>query len=192
MLDRERDRPLGGLREESNRTLAPVSDGLHAAGDDLLRKAARAVASGEEDRAYRYIQRALDLPFDEHERIVPAWLSASMLIFTTITDRLDTSPEDDDSWLTAAEQVLQRCDPAAVPALLGSLATIVGDRSLPQVQARRCRRLVGDASADAWDEHEPVERHERFCAIQSVVAAAIDYQRHVPPRQAELGRWYRP
>lgn len=42
--------------------------------------------------------------------------------------------------------------------------------------------LVGDASADAWDEHEPIEHHDRFCAIRSVVAAAIDYQRQVPPR----------
>ncbi len=182
ILDRERDRPLGGLREESNRTLAPVSDGLHAAGDHLLRKAARAVASGDEKRACRFIERALDPPFDEHERIGPAWLSASMLIFTAINDRLDTCPEDDDSWLTAAEQVLQRCGPAAAPALLGSLAAIVGDRSLPRAQARRCRRLVGDASADAWDEHEPVERHVRYGAVRSVVSAVVDYQRQVPPR----------
>jgi hypothetical protein len=72
-----------------------------------------------------------------------------MLIFITINDHLDACPENDDSWLTAAEHVLQRCDPVAVPALLGSLAAIVGDRSLPRAHAQRCRRLVGDASVVA-------------------------------------------
>lgn len=180
MLDRERERPLGGLRDRSNRVLAPVSEGLHTALDNLLRKAARALSSGDEDQSRRYVERALDLPFDEHERIGPAWFSASMLLFTTISDRLDVSPEDDDSWLTAAEQALQRCDPAAVPALLGALAAIAHDRELARAEARRCRRLVGAAPADAWDENEPADRNDRLHAILAVVAATIDYQRQAP------------
>jgi len=44
-----------------------VSEGLHTAGDNLLRKAARALSSGDEAQSRRYVERALDLPFDEHE-----------------------------------------------------------------------------------------------------------------------------
>ncbi len=182
MLDRERERPLGGLRDRSNRVLAPVSEGLHAAGDNLLRKAVRALSSGDVDRARRYVERAVDLPFDEHERIGPAWFSASMLLFTAISDRLDVTPEGDDSWLTAAEQVQQRCDPAAEPALLGALAAIAHDAELSRSELRRCRRLVGAIPADAWNEHEPVDRQDRLNAILAVVAATVDYRRQAAVR----------
>jgi hypothetical protein len=179
MLDRERERPLGGLRDRSNRVLGPVSEGLHAAGDNLLRKAARALSSGDEDRARRYVERAVDLPFDEHERIGPAWFSASMLLFTAISDQLDVTPEGDNSWLTAAEQVLQRCEPAE-PALLGALAAIANNAELSRpncgdaaVSSGLCRPTPGTST-------NPADRQDRLRAIQAVVAATIDCRRQVP------------
>lgn len=177
-VEQERARPLGMVREQSNRTMAPVSRGLRKACDNLLGKAGRAIYEGEEDRARRYVGRAVDLPFDEHEQVAPAWWAVEMMLFNAISDRLEVCSEDDDSWLTAAEQIMPRCDEAAAVALRASLAAIVEDRTLSDGEGARCRHLVGQATTEDWRRREPADRQEQVDDVLSVVRATVDYWRH--------------
>jgi hypothetical protein len=57
----------------SNLIKAEVSDGLQEAGRNLLDKAFRAARAGEAPRARGYVERAVRLPFDEHEQCGTAW-----------------------------------------------------------------------------------------------------------------------
>jgi hypothetical protein len=74
VLDRARQRPLADLMIASNHTLGPASSGLHEAADNLLRKAVGAVRDGDGTRARRFVERALELPFDELSRLLPGGL----------------------------------------------------------------------------------------------------------------------
>ncbi len=179
VIELEARRPFGELIISSNHTLGPVSQGLHQAADNLLHKAVRAIRAGDEARAGTFVERALQLPFDDHEKMSPAWWSASLMLFCAITDRLEVSEDDDDAWLTAAEQALTQCDSLALPALLGALTAIVGDYSLSVGEARRCRKLVGTTSADEWNDNEPADREQRLSAILAVLHCVIDYENHV-------------
>jgi hypothetical protein len=73
-LQAERDRPLGALRTPSNRIMAGVSHGLQIAADNLLTKALKAMMIGDPAKAQGYVERAVRLPFDEHEQNDPAWV----------------------------------------------------------------------------------------------------------------------
>ena len=98
--------PFGHVELVSGRTLAPFSRAGLSAADNLLAKADRALAEGDELRAARYVDRAVALNYDDHEQTAPAAFAASMMLFNAVIDALEGSSEGDSRWLDAAVEAL--------------------------------------------------------------------------------------
>lgn len=177
VADHHRERPLGALHTSSDRVLGPVSHGLSAGAENLLSKAIRALDAGDDVRARGLVERAMRLPFDEHEQVLPGWWEASMLLFSAVDDRLQSCDEHDTTWLDAAEDVLSRADPRAAVSLRQSLIAIANDYALPASQARRCRRAAGTLSPDARLTHMPDDHAERVEVVMALLALVLDYDR---------------
>jgi hypothetical protein len=132
-------RPLGDVTSVSGRTLRPFSQASHEAASNLLAKARRALARGDADRATRYVDRAVALPFDAHERALPAAWSAHLDLFCLVTDALDRSAPDDSAWLAAALDVLSTAEDEARFDLRDVLQVIDQDYLLNRDEHRRLR-----------------------------------------------------
>ncbi|HEX8497300.1 MAG TPA: hypothetical protein VF661_08910 [Actinomycetales bacterium] len=174
-LEAERALPLGNVREASNRLLSPVSRSMSDAASNLLAKAVRALESGDDAHARRFVERALALPFDEHEELLPGWWEAHMFIYTSVAERLETCAAGDTSWLDVAEVVLDGADPRAAAALRESMPSLAEDHDLSPSELRRCRRLAGDLRPDYWNEHVPDDPTERVDVVMGVVALVLAY-----------------
>jgi hypothetical protein len=98
--------PFGDVELVSERTLAPFSEASRAAADNLLRKAADALARGDRERTERFVQRAVALPYDRREQGAPAAMAAAMVLYDAVTEALETSDSGDSRWLDAALAVL--------------------------------------------------------------------------------------
>jgi hypothetical protein len=181
LLRAERDRPFGNAQIGSDQINSDVSQGLQRAAENLLARAVQATVGGEPDRARHYVERAIELPFDEYEEVDTAWWATEMLIFTKVTDALEDGGEADTAWLDAAEKVLPGAQASASLVLRGSLAAIVHDYELAPRELRRCRSLADNADPNAWDEGSPAEPGDRIEAILAVVRLAVVYD-------AELAR----
>ncbi len=70
----------------SNRLDQSFSAASMEAADNLLGKALRRLEEGNQERAQAFIQRALSLPYDEHEELHPASWSAYMALFMPLSD----------------------------------------------------------------------------------------------------------
>lgn len=176
-LDAERVRPLGRARESSHHLLSPVSDALSEAAGHLLVKAIRALDAGDDVRARRFVDRALALPYDEHEELLPGWWEASMFLDTTVAHRLETCAAGDTSWLDAAEAVLADADPRSAEALRASLPTFADDHALSAGELRRCRRAAGGLRPDHWVDNMVDDPAERADVVLGVLAMILAYTR---------------
>lgn len=98
--------PFGGLDALWRRKLGESSVALLEGAENLL---AKAVKWWQDDRprALGYIERASRLPFDDHERVLPAASAAGFLLYTMVVDEFEDCPEGDTLWLDAALQVLE-------------------------------------------------------------------------------------
>lgn len=105
-LRQQADRPFGDAELASGRTLAPFSQALMSAADNLLAKSERALGNEDPERAGRFIERAVALQYDEHEQTAPAANAATMLLFEIVTDALERSVEGETRWLDAAVAVM--------------------------------------------------------------------------------------
>lgn len=170
------DGPFGDARLRSNRIQAGVSLGLQAAARNLLTKAVRAVAAGDEAQARGYVQRALRLPVDEHEEIHPSRLAALMLLFGAVTDAMEACPEDDTAWLDAAEQAMGTASDDARQVLLYTLWAIANDYQLQPHEARRIRTMVGDTEPPDWSRQEQPDPAIAVPAILDIVHTFATYQ----------------
>lgn len=133
------DRPFDDVDSVSGRTLQPFSEASHARADNLLVKAARALARGDADRATRYVDRAVALPFDPHEQAMPAALSAHLQLFCRVCDALEMSAPGDSAWLQAALDVLSAADDLARFDLRDVLEVIDQDYPISRDERRRLR-----------------------------------------------------
>ena len=172
---REVDRPLGDVTTPSNLIDAGVSHGLQQAARNLVAKALRAATAGDEARARAYLQRAVQLPFDQHEEVAPSWQAASGLIFDLVSGALECCAESDASWLDAAIIVLDGADTQAADALRATLAAIPESYQLTHAEARRLAAAAGDTNPNAWYDHEPTDHTEQIEAILAVLHAAVTY-----------------
>ena len=73
-LAQRADRPFGDVEAISGRTLQRFSVASQQAAENLLSKARRALDDADTNRANRLVDRAVQLPFDEHEGAAPAAL----------------------------------------------------------------------------------------------------------------------
>jgi hypothetical protein len=174
-LRRGQDRPLAEVIVPSNLIGAEVSEGLQEAARNLLTKALGAALAGDLHRARRYVERAVQLPYDEHEGVGTAWWAASMMIYERLGDDVESCEAGDDAWLTAAESVLVGADDLAAQALQGALAGLSDAYSLSRSQTERCRVAARGCDPDGWDVQEPADDDERVAAVLGVVTLAAAY-----------------
>ena len=171
-LSNERDRPLGPVTIKSAGILHGFSQAPYLGADNLLRKAARALDGDDAARAERLVERALQFPFDEHERVLPGWSATSMLVFSALTDVIEASPEDDYRWLDATLEVLAHCGSFARAELRHTLAAIAQDYVLNGPERRRLRAALGGETVRFKDRTTPPSSLlEQRSAVLEVLAA---------------------
>lgn len=180
-LRAEQERPLGDVRLASGRSLQRFSSGLSDGATNLLVKAGRRLAAGDRATARGFVDRAVALPFDEHEEWRPAASSGEYLLFSAVTDALEESEADDSAWLDAALEVLAGAGPLAAPVLGEVLWSIPSSYELGKDEQRRLRAGIADVpwrgelvDQDLTDEEltqtllEVLETHN---AYQAAIAA---------------------
>jgi hypothetical protein len=141
-LREQADRPFGDTQAISGQTLQPFSIAGQQAAENLLSKARRALDNGDASRTRTFVDRAVRLPFDEHEDAAPAALAAQMDLYCLVTDALEVSEADDSRWLDAAEDVLGIADEAGCCELRDVLVAIDHDYSILPHEHRRIRAAI--------------------------------------------------
>lgn len=142
----EVERPLGDVQFASGRSLQPFSRGLSEAANNLLVKAMRSLATGDRARAEALVDRAISLPFDEHERWSPAAAAGEQLLYNAVTDAVEDADADDPAWLDAALHVLGGTGPHAGPLLGHVLESVRNVYDLSKDERRRLRAGTADLS----------------------------------------------
>lgn len=168
--------PLAGLDALSRRQRQASSFALMEGAENLLVKAMRRWRD-DQPRALGYVDVALRLPFDDHERTVPAASVASFLLFSMVTDELEDCPEGDTLWLDAALQVLDHAEPTARFHMRDVLAAIDQDYVVSDQEHRRLRAAVKRIPPrpplrDLTDLGLKQLRAE----VASIVDSCVDYQ----------------
>jgi hypothetical protein len=171
----ERERPLGDVRLASGRALQPFSRGLSQAASNLLLKAMRALANGDQARADSLVARAVALPFDEHEEWRPAASSGDYLLYEAVTDALEGSPADDSTWLDAALAVLAQAGPHAGPTLRHVLESLLSVYELSKDERRRLRAAVSSVPNHGELVDQSLTDGELTAALLDILATCNAY-----------------
>ena len=140
--------PLGEGYRSSLRAANDQSGSRHAGATNLLHKAARALASGDDDRALSLIGRAAGIPWDAFEEEIPAAGSAHMMLFCLVADAVEDSDEDDTAWLAAVLATLDEVDGSGRADLQHCLAVIAHDYRLPSAVRVLVERTISDTDPD--------------------------------------------
>lgn len=175
-LREQADPPFGDVQVTSGRTLQAFSFAGQEAATNLLVKASRALDEGDVDRAGRFVDRAVGLPFDEHERAAPVALAAHMDLFCLVADAVEWSAADDCRWLDAAVDVLDIADEAGCCDMRDVLVAIDLDYALSHEEHRRIRAAVTPISdrAELRDlQLTPTQLGEQ---VMSVLRACAHYR----------------
>ncbi|GGC84452.1 hypothetical protein GCM10011512_09110 [Tersicoccus solisilvae] len=171
------DRPLGGAELASGRTLLPFSASLLIGAENLLAKAARAWRN-DRARAERYVDRALALPFDEHEEAYPAARAATLYLYQLITAAIDELEDDDESWLDAAITVLRSSTGAGQAELRDALEDVPVIGGISETEEDRLLRAIGAVPEEPGrvelDDRPIGELRDRILAVLDVGAAFED------------------
>lgn len=152
LLSRETDRPLGDAVLRTRLATRPFYSPLWESADNLLTKAARATVAADQDKADRYITRALALPYDDQEECDTAAHSAHMLVFSAVTDLVEESDEDDSRWLDAAESVLDAGPDGVREHLLRTLDVVRRDYQISKREEQRIRATIKRHPVPASDD----------------------------------------
>lgn len=153
-LAKETDRGLGDIEFFKHRALSPFSRASSEAARNLLHKAQRALDDDDTERARAYVMRAMQLPFDEAEEVLPVTWEAHMMLFTAVTDALEESDEDDTAWLDAALDVLASAGRVGRSAMASVLSDVPSDFEVSRQEEKRLRRAI----AGIPPKTEPFER----------------------------------
>jgi hypothetical protein len=174
-LDERSNRPFGDVEAHSGRVLQPFSFARQRAAENLLIKAKRALDENDTDRARRFVDRAVRLPFDEHEKAAPVALAVHMDLFCVVTDTLEQSAEDDPRWLEAAVAVLRDAEQAAAYELRGVLVTIEHDYALSPPEHKTLRAAVASIPPRAELRDLELPAAELGDHVMSILHARRDY-----------------
>lgn len=167
------DGALGHTLIASGRTNQGFSRATSDAADNLLTKALRRLAAGDDDRARAFVRRALQLPYDEHEEMDPAPWSVHMMLYLSLTADLEASPVGDLGWLDRATDVCEAAAPPADDEVRAALASLLADHQLSHTEVRRVRALAPGVPRDV----EPLaavataDEEVRCTAVMAVLGA---------------------
>ena len=97
--------------------------------------------AGDEAPARQFVERAVALPFDEHEQVHPAMMMAHQRLFEAVTDALKSGGGD---WLAAAADTFASAPKGARYCLRDVLTSVLQDYDISNGEPRRLRRLISD------------------------------------------------
>lgn len=168
--------PFGDVQGVSGRVMQHFSFAGQEAARNLLVKARRALGSEDLDPAGGYVDRAVRLPFDDHEGAAPAALEAHMALFCAVTDAAEQAAEDDQRWLDAALLVLDHADERAACDLRDVLVAIDQDYTLSAHERRRIRSAIATVPDRAELRDLQLCPTELRAHILSTLRALADYE----------------
>lgn len=142
------DRGLGDVERASNRVLSSFSQACQQGADNLLANALRRLAAGDEAGAARLVERAARLPYDSYEDAAPAAVAAHMLLFTAVMVELESSDENDSTWLDAALALLPAATERDRFEMRDTLVPLRQDFDLTKAEARRIDAALRDIPED--------------------------------------------
>ncbi|MEP6650384.1 MAG: hypothetical protein ABJA74_10820 [Lapillicoccus sp.] len=149
--------------------------------DNLLVKALRRLADGDDASAMRLIERSCRLPYDQHEDASPAALAARMLLFDTITDEAEGA-DDDPGWLEPALALLEHIGGQEQVELRACLSAIQNDYALE----RRDGALIDAALSTVPEGPELCDRGDP--PVDELMAAVVGVLRTVLAYTKAVGR----
>jgi len=170
------DRPFGDFESLSGRTLQPFSIAGQQSAANLLDKARRALDSGDLAGARGFVDRAVRLPYDQHEKAAPAAIAAHMELFYLVTDALEQAELDDSRWLDAAVDVMASADDAARFDMRDVLAAIDQDYSLSSRERSRFRSAVAPIPDRAELRDLDLSATDLGDQVMSIVVACRNYR----------------
>jgi hypothetical protein len=144
-LAREAHRGFGDIELRATAAISPISRAQMQAADNLLDKAYRALRAGDRERATSMAQRAVTLPYDDHEGAYPAAWEAHMTMFMTLTDAAER--DETELWLDAALDTLSAAPVDAQCTIRDCLVTIAKDYQLSRHEERRIKAAVAEVPA---------------------------------------------
>jgi hypothetical protein len=171
-LAKEADRGLGDIPMRATAALSPFSWSQMEAAQNLLDKALRALDEGDEPRARRFVERAVALPFDEHEQVHPGPMTAHQQLFEAVTDAFDNGG---DEWLSAAIDTFASAPEEARYCLRDVLTAVLQDYDLSDGDRRRLRGLIRDVPERDELAKLDLKPEEMATAVLEVLQAAIRY-----------------
>ena len=172
LLAEEANRGLGDIPLHATAALAPFSRAQMDAATNLLDKALRALDEGDEARARRLVERAVALPFDEHERVHPGAMMAHQKLFVAVTDALENGGDD---WLGAAIDTFASAPEEAKYCLRDVLTSVLQDYDLSADEQRRLRRLTRDVPERAELPDLDLPPEAMATAVFDVLEGVIHY-----------------
>ncbi len=176
IIDEPGSRPFGDAEFVSGRTLQRFSFAGQRAATNLLTKAIRALDTDESDRARRYVDRAVRLPYDRHEETEPVAMAVHMMLFCDVTDALEDSDEDDPAWLEAAIGVFSTTDESGRCTMRDVLAAIDQDYELHRRESAALRTAIADVPARPELRDLRLDPQEMGDCVMSVLAVCRDYR----------------
>ncbi|MEO5746762.1 MAG: hypothetical protein ABIQ61_02260 [Ornithinibacter sp.] len=171
-LTQESNRGLGDIPLRATAALSPFSRAQLTAATNLLDKALRALDDGDEPRAHRFVERAVALPFDEHERVHPGAMMAHQKLFVAVTDALENGGED---WLAAATDTFASAPEEAKFSLRDVLSAVLQDYDLSDAERRRVRRLISDVPQRAELIDLDLQPEQMATAVFDVLEGIIHF-----------------
>lgn len=172
LLAQESNRGLGGIPMRATAALSPFSRAQMAAATNLLDKALRALDDGDGARARRFVERAVALPYDDHERAHPGAMMAHQQMFVAVTDALEVG---DDDWLAAASDTFASAPEQVRYCLRDVLTSVLQDYVLSDGEQRRVRRLIRDVPERAELHDLDLPPEEMATAILDVLEGVIHF-----------------
>ncbi len=168
--------PFGNIESISGRTLQPFSIAGQRAAANLLAKARRALSEHDPDRARALVERAVRLPYDEHERAAPAAIAVHMELFCLVTDAAEQSAVGDSRWLDAAIAVLASADEPVQCDMRDVLTAIDQDYELPSPERSRIYSAIASVPARAELRDLRLTSTELSAHVLSILAACGRYR----------------
>jgi hypothetical protein len=175
-LAMQRNRGFGDLALRADAAVSPFSRAKMAAARNLLTKAHKALHDGDRDRAVRYVDRAVVLPYDEVEEASPAAWEAHMALFMAVTDELGYADHDDQAWLDAALATLDSATEAGRYELRRCLATIGHDYELSGRQRKRLLAAIAGIPARPELYELELSPEELATAVLEILETVIAYE----------------
>ena len=171
-MEQEANRGLGDIPLRATAALAPFSRAEMDAATNLLDKALRALDDGDEARARRFAERAVALPFDEHEQVHPAAMTAHQQLFEAVTDAIEDGGGE---WLDAVIDTLASAPEEARYCLRDVLTAVLQDYELSDGDQRRLRRLIRDVPERAELSDLDLPPEQLATAVLDVLEGVIHF-----------------